>query len=167
MDALSEVLQRAYKWQQHGESSSSLSSSSLGFGVYSCMLAAAWWVLVEEVFFPLWELIEEMFFFFRGTSLKKCWVLYGLGLLHEVQLGRFVLAQEVVISLNRYCSSYSWRSSRGGSSIGLVGTQICHCGDVVVLRVENIVKNEGKQFSRLQGLLSGCSFIFEITTTTR
>lgn len=38
------------------------------------------------------------------------------------------------------------RISRGDSSKGLVGTQIYHCGEVVVLRVAKTVKNKGKQF---------------------
>ncbi|XP_052726141.1 uncharacterized protein LOC108332844 [Vigna angularis] len=50
------------------------------------------------------------------------------------------------MSSNHDCSSCSWGSCRGGSSRGLVGRQICHCGEAAVLRVAKTVKNEGKQF---------------------
>ncbi|WVZ23327.1 hypothetical protein V8G54_001871 [Vigna mungo] len=40
----------------------------------------------------------------------------------------------------------SWGSCRGGTFRGFVESQICHCGEVVVLRVAKTVKNEGKQF---------------------
>ncbi|BAT90178.1 hypothetical protein VIGAN_06136900 [Vigna angularis var. angularis] len=50
------------------------------------------------------------------------------------------------MSFNQGCSSCSWGSSCGASSRGFVANQICHCGEVAVLRVARTVKNEGKQF---------------------
>ncbi|XP_017428858.2 uncharacterized protein LOC108336925 [Vigna angularis] len=68
------------------------------------------------------------------------------------------------MSMNHY-SSCSRGSSRGASSRGMLGSQICYCGEFVILRVAKTTKNEGKPFwgcpnykrSR-NGEVRGCNF---------
>ncbi|XP_014506272.1 uncharacterized protein LOC106766023 [Vigna radiata var. radiata] len=68
------------------------------------------------------------------------------------------------MSMN-HCSSCSWGSSRGASSRRMVGSQICYCGELAVLRVAKTAKNESKPFwgcpnyKRSQNEeLRGCNF---------
>ncbi|KOM28282.1 hypothetical protein LR48_Vigan511s010500 [Vigna angularis] len=49
------------------------------------------------------------------------------------------------MSMN-HCSSCSLGSSRGASSRGMLGSQICYCEGLAVLRVAKTAKNEGKPF---------------------
>ncbi|KOM58078.1 hypothetical protein LR48_Vigan11g111200 [Vigna angularis] len=56
-----------------------------------------------------------------------------------------LLCHNETMPMNHY-SSFSWGSSRGVSSRGMVGSQICYCGDLAVLRVAKTSKNEGKPF---------------------
>ncbi|XP_014503038.1 uncharacterized protein LOC106763353 [Vigna radiata var. radiata] len=45
------------------------------------------------------------------------------------------------------CSSCSWGSSHGASSSrGMVGSEICYCGELAILRVAKTPKNQGKHF---------------------
>ncbi|KOM34704.1 hypothetical protein LR48_Vigan02g085400 [Vigna angularis] len=116
----------------------------------------SWWVPYVEELLLLSSKVKEVAEVGCPSLFPSCEVgalslLSSLIVVHFGVWGCFVGVDETLLSHDdamsmNHCSSCSQGSSRGASLRGMLGSQICYCGELVVFRVAKTAKNEGKPF---------------------